>query len=143
MRNIWWCEESASDAKRSALVSFLLTFIVQGAIIAIIMPISNVLGKLFSHDEDVSQPIAQLIPVACIFMMGDAFQSNAGGVLRGLGRQNLLFLLNVIGFWLLALPSGALLTFVADVGVSGLLVGHDNRNLFIISHWYCIVEVLH
>jgi MATE family multidrug resistance protein len=116
-------EESASDAKRSALVSFLLTFIVQGAIIAIIMPISNVLGKLFSHDEDVSQLIAQLIPVACIFMMGDAFQSNAGGVLRGLGRQNLLFLLNMIGFWLLALPSGALLTFVADVGVSGLWWG--------------------
>lgn len=116
-------EESARDAQRSCIVSFLLTFAVQGILIIILWPISNILGDLFSTDEEVSDLISQLIPLSCIFMMGDAIQSNAGGALRGLGEQRLLFILNVIGFWILAIPSGSLLTFVAKVGVSGLWWG--------------------
>ena len=116
-------EGSAADAKRSSTVSFVLTIALQGALIAIVMPISDQLGKLFSNDEDVSRLVTQLIPLSCIFMLGDAIQSNAGGVLRGLGQQKLLLLLNIIGFWLLAIPAGALLTFVADIGVNGLWWG--------------------
>jgi MATE family multidrug resistance protein len=116
-------EGSATDAKRSSIVSFVLTIALQGALIAIVMPIGDQLGKLFSNDEDVSHLVTQLIPLSCIFMLGDAIQSNAGGVLRGLGQQKLLLLLNIIGFWLLAIPAGALLTFVADIGVYGLWWG--------------------
>ena len=56
-------------------------------------------------------------------MIGDGLKSNAGGALRGLGEQRLLLLMNIIGFWVLAIPSGALLTFVAKMGVSGLWWG--------------------
>ncbi len=113
-------EGNSEDAKGSCIVSFLFTFIVQGALIVILLPLSDVMGALFSNDDEVSHLVSQLIPLSCIFMMGDAVQSNAGGVLRGLGRQRLLLILNVIGFWVLGLPSGALLTFVGDIGVSGL-----------------------
>mmetsp|Transcript_1775 Transcript_1775/g.2564 ORF Transcript_1775/g.2564 Transcript_1775/m.2564 type:complete len:555 (+) Transcript_1775:49-1713(+) len=116
-------EGNSTDAKRSCIVSFLFTFVVQGALIIILLPSNDALGKLFSNDDGVSHLVAQLIPLSCIFMLGDAVQSNAGGVLRGLGRQKLLFLLNVIGFWVLAIPTGVLLTFVADIGVGGLWWG--------------------
>ncbi len=116
-------DKNVKDAQRSCIVSFLLTFCVQGLLIIILWPTSDLLGDLFSKDEDVSQLTSQLIPLSCIFMMGDAIQSNAGGALRGLGEQRLLLALNVIGFWLLAIPAGALLTFVAGVGVTGLWLG--------------------
>lgn len=119
-------EDKVLDAKRSSVVSFVLTFLVQGILIVIlILPtVAEEVGSLFSNDDDVSDLAAALIPLSCIFMLGDAIQSNAGGVLRGLGRQKLLFILNVIGFWVLALPCGALLTFVIlDIGVAGLWWG--------------------
>ena len=54
-------------------------------------------------------------------MMADSIQSTAGGALRGLGRQRLVLALNILGFWVLAVPIGSLLTFVADIGVKGLV----------------------
>ena len=119
-------EGKALEAKRSSLVSFLFTFLVQGVLIVIlIIPTTGkTMGVLFSSDNGVSDLTATLIPLSCIFMLGDAIQSNAGGVLRGLGRQKLLFVLNVIGFWVLALPCGALLTFgLEGIGVAGLWWG--------------------
>ena len=109
------------DAKRSSFASFCLTGIVQASLILIVWPSSAALGKLFSNDEDVSDLVAKLLPLSCVFMMADSIQSTAGGVLRGLGRQRLVLILNVIGFWILAVPFGATLTFAADVGVKGLV----------------------
>merc|ERR1739845_24443 len=55
--------------------------------------------------------------------MGDALQATTSGVLRGLGRQKLVLWLNIIGFWVLAVPLGAILTFVRGSGVFGLWWG--------------------
>lgn len=116
-------EGSATDAKRSYIVSFCLSFVVQGTLIVVIIAISEKVGKFFSNDESVSSLVSNLLPLSCIFMMGDAIQANSGGALRGLGKQRLLLILNIIGFWLLALPCGALLTFVGNIGVRGLWLG--------------------
>jgi MATE family multidrug resistance protein len=116
-------EDRPEDARRSSLVSFVLTVIVQATLIIIVLPSSEALGRIFSSNEDVSQLVAELLPLSCIFMMGDCFHSTTGGVMRGLGRQKLVFLLNVVGFWILAVPIGALLTFVAGIGVKGLWWG--------------------
>ena len=44
--------------------------------------------------------------------------------MRGMGRQNLVLLLNIIGFWLLAVPVGSTLTFATEnLGVQGLWWG--------------------
>jgi len=43
--------------------------------------------------------------------------------MRGLGRQKLVLLLNILGFWVLAMPIGAAITFATDVGVAGLWWG--------------------
>lgn len=116
-------EGRATDAKRSSIISFVLSTVVQGILIIAVILLSKILGELFSNDENVSTLIGILLPLSCIFMMGDAIQANAGGALRGLGQQKILLLLNIIGFWMLALPCGALLTFVADLGVRGLWWG--------------------
>ena len=43
--------------------------------------------------------------------------------MRGLGLQKMVFALNIVGYWILGVPIGAILTFVADIGVSGLWWG--------------------
>ena len=111
------------DAKRSAYTSYLSSTIIYFIICVIILPCKDILGNLFSSDEDVANLVSQLIPISCIFMMGDSIQATTGGVLRGLGRQKLVLWLNILGFWVLAVPIGALLTFPLGLGVYGLWWG--------------------
>ena len=81
------------------------------------------LGSLFTSDEDVANLVAEIIPIWCVFMIGDSIQAVTGGVLRGLGKQKLCLLLNILGFWVLGVPLGATLTFAAGLGVFGLWWG--------------------
>ena len=116
-------EHRPTDARRSSQSSFILSSSTQVVLIAILLPCKDILGDLFSSDEDVSALVADLIPISCIFMMGDAIQATTGGVLRGLGRQKLVFRLNMLGFWVLGVPLGAILTFAVGLGVFGLWWG--------------------
>ncbi|KAL3816626.1 hypothetical protein ACHAXA_004808 [Cyclostephanos tholiformis] len=76
-------DQRPSDARRSAHTSYFLVCIIQLVLISIILPLTKVLGKVFSSDLDVQQLVAQLIPISCAFMMGDSIQStNSGGPRR-------------------------------------------------------------
>ena len=44
-------------------------------------------------------------------------------VLRGLGRQRLVFWLAILGFWIFGVPIGAILTFAVGLGVVGIWWG--------------------
>ena len=44
-------------------------------------------------------------------------------LLRGMGRQTTVAYRNLLGFWVIGIPCGALLTFVANLGLQGLWWG--------------------
>ncbi len=112
-------EQKPLEAQRSSYTSFLLCAIIQLVLIAIIVPCRDFLGDLFSSDEEVAHLVSQLLPIQSVFLMGDAFLSWSGGVLRGLGSQRIVLFLNILGFWILAVPVGSILAFVAGFGVFG------------------------
>ena len=70
-----------------------------------------------------------------LYQVFDGFQGVSSGVLRGMGRQKRVALLNLLGFWGLGLPFGALLAFVGGLGVYGIWWGF-NAGLFLISILY-------
>jgi MATE family multidrug resistance protein len=116
-------EGRSGDAKRSSIVAYTINIIIQLVLIAVLFPCSKMLGDLFSNDDEVSELVAKLVPISCIFMLGDAIQANTGGVMRGLGKQSLVLYLNIVGFWVLAIPIGSLMTFATDMGVIGVWWG--------------------
>jgi len=118
-------DQRPKDAQRSSNASFALSGVVQFLLSIIMLLCRDIVGDLFSNDADVVDLVSILIPISCIFMMGDAIQATIGGVLRGLGRQKLVLWLNILGFWVWAVPIGAVLTFVADLGVTGLWWGFN------------------
>jgi MATE family multidrug resistance protein len=118
-------EQRAEDARRSSHASFLFSGIIQTILTVILLLCKDVLGGLFSNDEEVANLVSELIPISCLFMMGDAIQATISGVFRGLGRQKFVLLLNILGFWVCAVPIGAVLTFVVDIGVAGLWWGFN------------------
>lgn len=56
----------------------------------------------------------------------------------GMGRQTWVVWVNIVGFWVIGTPAGAVLTFVADLGVDGLWWGLA-IGLFCISVLYAVV----
>ncbi|CAJ1926706.1 unnamed protein product [Cylindrotheca closterium] len=118
-------DQRAKDAQRSSHASFVLSGVVQFILCIVLVACKDIVGDLFSDDADVASLVTILVPISCIFMMGDAIQATIGGVLRGLGRQNLVLWLNILGFWVCAVPIGAVLTFVVDMGVNGLWWGFN------------------
>jgi len=118
-------DQRAEDARRSSYASYVLAGVVQFLLSFALLFCKDFVGKLFSNDEDLTDLVSILIPISCIFMVGDAIQASIGGVLRGLGRQKLVLWLNILGFWVCAVPIGAVLTFVVDLGVNGLWWGFN------------------
>ena len=79
-------EGKTGEAKRSCHVSFLVSYIVQCSVIAILLLCRDQLARVFSSSEEVSSTLANLIPIMCIFLFCDASVATAGGIWRGIGR---------------------------------------------------------
>lgn len=81
------------------------------------------LGYLFSSDQQVIDMVAHVLPICAIFQVADGIASVGGGVIRGLGRQSVAAWINLIAYYMIALPFGFFLTFKLNWALSGLWTG--------------------
>ncbi|MDT8368466.1 MAG: MATE family efflux transporter, partial [Longimicrobiales bacterium] len=83
----------------------------------------DALARLFSDDVQVVQLAAALLPIAGAFQVADGIQVVAAAILRGIGDTRVPMLINFAGFYAVALPVGAILSFEADLGAEGIWWG--------------------
>ncbi|KAG2228622.1 hypothetical protein INT48_004443 [Thamnidium elegans] len=81
------------------------------------------LGLLFSSDQKVIDMVSNVLPIFAIFQVTDGIASVGGGVIRGLGRQNVAAWINLVAYYLIALPFGFYLTFKLNWALTGLWTG--------------------
>jgi MATE family multidrug resistance protein len=79
--------------------------------------------RAFSGDPDVIRVGSALLLVAAFFQLFDGIQVVATGIMRGLGDTRTPMLANLGGHWLVGLPVGSALCFVAGAGIAGLWIG--------------------
>ncbi len=78
------------------------------------------LADLFTDDPKVIALAAQIFPLAAAFQLSDGTQVVAGGVLRGMGRPDAGALVNLFGYYVVALPLGYVLCFFYGQGLMGI-----------------------
>lgn len=78
---------------------------------------------LFTSDAEVLSVGVSLLYIAAFFQLFDGLQVVTAGVLRGLGDTRTPMVAGLFGYWLLGLPTGYLLCFRFERGVSGLWIG--------------------
>ena len=83
----------------------------------------DVYGDLFSDDGDVIQLTSDVMPYVALFQIADGLNGSCGGALRGMGRQHIGATVNIVSYYVLALPLGIYLAFWQDWGLSGLWMG--------------------
>jgi MATE family multidrug resistance protein len=77
----------------------------------------------FTSDAGVLEVGVSLLAVAAVFQLFDGLQGVSTGVLRGAGDTRTPMLWNLAGHWLIGLPLGYALCFIAGLGVIGLWWG--------------------
>ncbi|HMU62299.1 MAG TPA: MATE family efflux transporter [Gemmatimonadales bacterium] len=110
-------------ARRSARTALMVgaTFMMLTSTLFLTIPRS--LAGLYTDSEAVLLMAAVLLPLAGIFQVFDGIQVVASGVLRGLGDTRSPMIINVIGFWLVGIPTSLYLAFRTGLGARGLWLG--------------------
>ncbi|CAH6720816.1 ethionine resistance-conferring protein 1 [[Candida] jaroonii] len=83
----------------------------------------SMLARLFTDEKGVLEISKQLITLAAINQIFDSFNVLGAGVLRGQGKQRIGSILNMISYYIIALPIGYILAFPYGHGVAGLWCG--------------------
>ncbi len=78
------------------------------------------LPRLYSGDPAVVLAAAQVFPLAAAFQLSDGTQVVAGGVLRGMGRPDAAAIVNLAGYFVVALPLAYFLGFSQGRGLIGV-----------------------
>ncbi len=108
-------------AMRKALAASLLL----GASVMSVSAISftlwrQQLPRLYSSDPAVLLIAAQMFPLAAAFQLSDGTQVVASGLLRGMGRPDASAVVNLIGYYVIALPFAYVLAFKYGHGLTGV-----------------------
>jgi len=113
----------ALGARRSARTALLVaaTFMLVTATLFLTIPRS--LASLYTNADAVLVMAAALLPLAGTFQVFDGIQVVASGVLRGLGDTRSPMIINIIGFWIVGIPTSLFLGFRAGLGARGLWWG--------------------
>lgn len=115
---------SFSYRARIASYTALLFAVVFGLINSTFFLVTRThIGYLFSSDPDVIDTVARVLPLCAVFQVADGIASVGGGVIRGLGRQSVAAWLNLVVYYLIALPFGFYLTFKLNWALMGLWAG--------------------
>uniref|UniRef100_UPI00398E7B88 multidrug and toxin extrusion protein 1-like n=1 Tax=Pristiophorus japonicus TaxID=55135 RepID=UPI00398E7B88 len=111
------------QAKSSANVALWCTGFCALVTFVTLVAIRNVVGYIFTTDKEIIRLVAALLPVIAANELFDSMACLNGGVLRGAGKQKLGALVNLVGFYLIGLPIGISLMFVANLGIMGFWYG--------------------
>jgi multidrug resistance protein, MATE family len=110
------------DAARAAHAAAILSVIAGALILAVLMATKDVFGKIFNDDKRVVRLVAEVMPFVALFQIADGLNGSCGGALRGMGRQWVGAVVNLVSYYCGALPAGIYLAF-HGWGLAGLWIG--------------------
>jgi len=111
-------------AKKTAFVAILFTICCTLATGLALFSVRKVYGRLYSNDDQVVSLVSSMIPqLAFGFIIFDATQGAAGGVLRGAGKQMFGAIVNLLAFYVVGLPVAFTSILVLHWGLRGTWLG--------------------
>jgi MATE family multidrug resistance protein len=113
---------NAKGAARAANTAAVLSMLLGGVVLAILMGVKDFYAKIFNDDIHVIRLTAEVMPYVALFQIADGLNGSCGGSLRGMGRQHIGAMVNLVSYYCGALPLGIYLAF-NGWGLAGLWVG--------------------
>ncbi|XP_015243669.1 PREDICTED: multidrug and toxin extrusion protein 1 [Cyprinodon variegatus] len=111
------------QAKLSCKVPIVCASIIACIVSAVLATCKDVIGYIFTSDEDILRRVAEIMVVFCFTHLCDAVAGVTGGVVRGAGKQLVGALCNLVGYYFMGFPIGVSLMFAAKMGILGFWTG--------------------
>lgn len=92
--------EPAKVAAKVAVVAAVLVGIVN---ITLLSSLRDYIPRLFTGDQDVIALVADILPLCAAFQLFDALAACCNGILRGLGRQEIGGVVNLVAYYAVSL----------------------------------------
>jgi MATE family multidrug resistance protein len=119
------------NASRSGWTALFLGTCFMSAAGLAFLTIPHQILRIFTTNSVVIDSGVSLLSVAAVFQLFDGLQVVATGILRGAGDTRIPMICNLIGHWLLGLPTGYVLCFIVGWGVLGLWLGLSVGLIFV------------
>ncbi|EGG13112.1 uncharacterized protein MELLADRAFT_73831 [Melampsora larici-populina 98AG31] len=110
-------------ARCAGSAAVFLATLVGGSVTILLMSNRNRFGSFFTKDDEVIRLVTDVLPYVAAFQIADGWAQSCGGTLRGVGLQHVGAIVNIIAYYLIALPLGIALAFWASMGLPGLWLG--------------------
>ncbi|KAF1817431.1 MATE efflux family protein subfamily [Eremomyces bilateralis CBS 781.70] len=110
-------------AKTAAKVSLVAAAVVGCFNMVMLSLLREYIPKLFTNDPDVTSLVSHVLPVCAAFQLFDAVATMCSGLLRGLGRQDVGGYVNLVAYYVIAIPISFGLGFGFSLGLPGLWIG--------------------
>ncbi|EPS35222.1 hypothetical protein H072_11523 [Dactylellina haptotyla CBS 200.50] len=114
--------KNARGAARAANTAAWVSMFMGTAVLIVLMAVKDFYAKIFNDDEQVIRLTSEVMPYVALFQIADGLNGSCGGSLRGMGRQHVGAGVNVVSYYLVALPLGIWLAY-NGWGLAGLWVG--------------------
>ncbi|KAH8782445.1 mate-domain-containing protein [Hyaloscypha finlandica] len=114
--------KNAKGAARAANVAAWLSMVMGVLVLIVLMAVKDFYAKIFNDDVNVIRLTAEVMPYVALFQIADGLNGSCGGSLRGMGRQHIGAAVNIVSYYMGALPLGIWLAF-HGWGLAGLWVG--------------------
>lgn len=84
----------------------------------------RLLPALYSRDAAIIAAAASVLPIAGAFQVVDGLQAAGSGVLRGMGRARVTAIINLVGYFALAIPFAYYTGLYTSLGLHGVWLGY-------------------
>jgi len=103
--------------------AWMLGLLIMAGFSVILLVAGPAIARAFVSDNSVITIAAQLLIIAGIFQLVDGVQVVGSGLLRGLHDTKVPMWINLVAYWVIALPLGGWLAFGRGDGAAGMWVG--------------------
>ncbi|XP_073673838.1 multidrug and toxin extrusion protein 1 [Garra rufa] len=111
------------QAKLSAKLSMICAVSVGVVLATVIGSSKNVIAYIFTNDIDIRMRVATVMVLFAPFHLLDATAAASGSIVKGLGKQKIGAVCNLVGYYAVGFPIGISLMFAAKWGIFGLWTG--------------------
>ncbi|XP_070536669.1 multidrug and toxin extrusion protein 1-like isoform X2 [Ptychodera flava] len=110
------------QAKLAAIVALISMCVIEIIVAAILLITKDVLGNIFTADEDVLAIFGKIVPFVALYQLLDAVGEAGIGILQGCGLQKVGAMVNFITYYIITVPTMFALVLAADMSVLGVWV---------------------
>ena len=112
------------DAAQRAAYTGLIAAAIQGCInFTILYSSKEAIPRMFTSDSEVVSLASNVLPLAASFQFVDSIATMGAGILRGQGRQYIGGWVNLVAYYIIALPLSVVAAFVWHWDLLGLWTG--------------------